>query len=60
MYRVLPEFSFKDPFYQDSRMISVVGGGESGFPRQLQTPIRITRMSGGKALLVEETMTALP
>ncbi|MGZ0654028.1 ABC transporter substrate-binding protein [Coraliomargarita sp. W4R53] len=60
MYRILPEFSFKDPFYQEPRMLSIIGGLEDGFPRQIQTPIRISRMLGGQPILVQETMSVLP
>jgi len=56
MYRVIQEIRFEDPFYKEPRMIPIIGGLEDGIPRQILTPVRISKMSGGEAILVEETM----
>lgn len=60
MYRTLEEIRFKDPFYVDQRMILVTFVDEDNHSRQIRTPIRISKMSGGEALLVEETRQAIP
>ncbi|WPJ96897.1 ABC transporter substrate-binding protein [Coraliomargarita algicola] len=60
MYRVLPEFSFEDPFYREPQQVSLLGGQDEGVPLQLQIPIRISRMSGGQAIVVEEAKRVRP
>ncbi|MDQ8193455.1 ABC transporter substrate-binding protein [Coraliomargarita sp. SDUM461004] len=60
MYRVLPDFSFVDPFYEHVEMIRVNGGMEDGLPWQMQTVIRISKMSGGQAILIEEVSEHAP
>ncbi len=55
MYRTLEEMQFHDPFYIDDRLIPVTGGIREDLPKQIRTPIRISRMLDGEAFVVEET-----
>lgn len=47
---------FQDPFYLEPHMLSILGGDGAGQARQIQTPIRISRMVNGRAVLVAESM----
>lgn len=60
IYPVLSELNIEDPFYQEPRALRLIGGQEEGLPRQLEIPIYITKMSGGRAVLVEESPRVLP
>lgn len=57
MYRALQKVRFEDPFYKESRKLRVVGGGGDGLVRQIQTPIRISKMLDSQAVLVKESVS---
>lgn len=57
---IVPNFRFEDPFYAQSRQVSIIGGSGDGRLRQIQTPIRISKMSEGRSLLVKETLLETP
>jgi branched-chain amino acid transport system substrate-binding protein len=59
LYRAVQSIRFRDPFYQETRFIPVHGGIDDGLPRQLQTPIRISKIQDGQAVLVRETIYSL-
>jgi branched-chain amino acid transport system substrate-binding protein len=59
LYRAIQRIHFQDPFYQDTRFIPVLGGIDDGLPRQIQTPIRISKIQDGQAVLVQETVQTL-
>jgi branched-chain amino acid transport system substrate-binding protein len=56
IYQSMDEVCFQDPFYLEPHMISIVGCQKSGQARQIQTPIRISRMENGRAVLVAESL----
>jgi branched-chain amino acid transport system substrate-binding protein len=59
LYQTLEEVRFEDPFSQETRAIPIIGGIESGMPRQMLTSICISKMSGGEVMLVEEIVSLI-
>jgi len=57
MFRAIQEVRFEDPFFEESQMIEITGGSEDSLLRQIQTPIRISKMSDGQSVIVKEAMS---
>jgi branched-chain amino acid transport system substrate-binding protein len=56
MYRSFQQLRFRDPFAREPRMIKIRASSGDGLPRQLDTPIRISKIMNGQSILVRESV----